>query len=120
MKLKLEKESLQKGIQVVHPVIPNKSTLPILSHILLETQKDQLRLSGTDLELGVSCSIPAEIIEEGSITIPAKRFNDLVKELPNTGFSVSTKKNHQVSIECKGGLFKIMGLPKEEFPKIPQ
>ena len=120
MKVHVSREHLLKGIQTVYPVIPQKSTLPILSHLLLETRKDSLYLAGTDLELGISCTIPAQVQEEGAITIPAKRFFDLVKELPNTSLQVSTKKNQQVGIECEKGLFKIVGLPREEFPRIPQ
>ena len=120
MKVHISREHLFKGIQTIYPVIPTRSTLPILSHFLMETRKDALYLAGTDLELGISCTIPAQVQEDGSITIPAKRFSDLVKELPNTSLQLSTKKNHQVGIECEKGLFKIVGLPREEFPRIPQ
>lgn len=119
MKIQISRDDLLKGIQTVHSVIPLRSTLPILSHILLETQKDSIRLVGTDLELGIACSVPAQIVEEGAITIPAKRFSDLVKELPETHLTITTRKNQQVSIEYARGLFKIMGLPKEEFPRLP-
>lgn len=105
---------------MVNPIIPTKSTLPILSHILIEAKKDQLRLAGTDLELGISCVIPAQVQEEGAVAIPAKRFGDLVKELPNTNLTLTAKKNQQISVESERGIFKIMGLPKEEFPHLPQ
>src|SRR3989338_3086198 len=120
MKIQLSRDHLLKGLQTVLPVIPARSTLPILSHVLLETRKDSLRLAGTDLELGISCSIPAQVLEEGSITIPAKRFGDLIKELASTNLTVTAKKNMQVTIEVEKAIFKIMGLPKEEFPRLPQ
>ncbi|MBI3615096.1 MAG: DNA polymerase III subunit beta [Candidatus Omnitrophica bacterium] len=120
MKVHVSREHLLKGLQTVYPVIPTRSTLPILSHLLIETRKDGLYLAGTDLELGISCTLPAQVQEEGAITIPAKRFFDLVKELPNTSLQLSTRKNQQVGIECEKGLFKIVGLPREEFPRIPQ
>ncbi len=119
MKIHLLKEHLLKGIQTIYPIIPSKSTLPILSHILLEANKDTLYLAGTDLEVGISCTTPVETQEEGSIAIPAKRFHDLIKELPNSKLTITTKKNQQMSVECERGVFKIMGLPKEEFPKLP-
>ena len=120
MKATISREQFLKGIQTVYPVIPTRSTLPILSHILLETvNKDTLRLAGTDLELGISSSIPGQVSEEGSIALPAKRLHDLIKELPNTTLLLTTKKNQQASIECERGMFKIMGLPKEEFPRLP-
>jgi len=120
MKARISREHLLKGIQTVYPVIPARSTLPILAHLLIETCKDSLYLAGTDLELGISCTIPAQIQEEGAITIPAKRFFDLIKELPNASLQMTTKKNQQVAVECERGVFKIMGLPREEFPRIPQ
>lgn len=119
MKVRILREDFLKGIQTVFPVVINRSTLPILSHLLLETRKEGLYLAGTDLEIGISCTVPAEVIEEGAITIHAKRLHDLVKELTSDSLQMETKKNHQVSIQCERGLFKIMGLPKEEFPKLP-
>jgi len=120
MKFKISKEVLLSGIQTVQNVITAKSTLPILSNILIETQKDSLRLTATDLDVGISCVIPVDIQEEGAITIPAKRFNDIIKELPRDEVNVTTKKNNQVNIETDLCQFKIMGLPREEFPKLPE
>ncbi len=120
MKVKVSRESLLKGIQTTYPVVPNRSTLPILSHLLLETHKDALHLIGTDLELGISSTIPAEVQEEGAVAVPAKRLHDLIKELPNIDLSLTAKKNHQMTLECDRALFKIMGLPKEEFPRLPR
>ncbi len=120
MRVRLSRESFLKGIQTVYPITPSRATLPILSHMLLEARKDSLYFAGTDLELGISCSVSAQTQEDGSLTIPAKRLNDLAKELPpNTEIILTAKKNQQVSIECSGGVFKIMGLPKEEFPRLP-
>src|SRR3990167_1435844 len=99
MKIKVLKENLLKNIQTVQNIISTKATLPILSNILLETKKDSLRLYATDLDIGISCGIPVESIEEGAITIPAKRFSDIVKELPDGEIIINVKKNNQVDIE---------------------
>ena len=120
MKIKLLKENLLEGIQIVQNVVSNKSTLPILSNILLETRGNMLKLYSTDLDIGVSCEIPVEIIEEGAITIPAKRFSDIIKEMPVGDITISAKKNNQVDIEGNKCRFKLLGLPKEEFPKFPE
>jgi len=120
MKFKVEKEVLLNGIQIVQNVITPKSALPILSNILIETQGDKLRLTATDLDIGITCVVPVNIQEVGSITIPAKRFNDIVRELPGEEVLVSTKKNNLVTIETNTCQFKIMGLAKEEFPKLPE
>lgn len=119
MKLQVSKENLLRGLQTVYPVVPSRSTLPILAHLLIESKKEGVQLTGTDLELGISTSAPAEVQEEGAIAVPAKRFMDLIKELPNNSLAITAKKNQQVSIECGRGSFKILGLPKEEFPKMP-
>jgi DNA polymerase-3 subunit beta len=120
MKFKTTRENLLKGIYAVQNVVSPKTTLPILANILIESQKNQLRLMGTDLDIGISCVIPVETIEEGSITIPAKRFGDIIKESPDGIITIIARKNNFVEIECNSCRFKLGGIPKEEFPKFPE
>lgn len=121
MKVKITKDNLLAGIQTVQNVVSTKTTLPILSNILIETTKKQgLKLNTTDLDLGISCEIPVDTLEEGAITIPAKRFSDIIREMPAGDVVISTKKNNQIDIEGDRCRFKLMGLPKEEFPKFPE
>lgn len=119
MKIRCEKEELLNGIQTVQNVVSNRATLPILLNILLETQKKKLYLAGTDLDVGITTAVDVEVEEEGSVTVPAKKFGDIVKELPNEGCVLSTKKNHIVTIECGKCFFRLPGLPKDDFPKFP-
>ena len=120
MKIKAAREVLIEGIQKVQNVITSRATLPILSHILIETQHDAIRLTATDLDIGITCVIPVDIQEQGAITIPAKRLSDIIKELPDEQVEISTKKNNLVFIETKSCQFKIMGLGREEFPRLPE
>lgn len=120
MKVKTSKENLLAGIQIVQNIVSSKTTLPILSNILLETKGNKLQLNSTDLDIGISCEIPVEIMEEGAITIPVKRFGDIVRELPMEDIVISVKKNNQVDIEGRQCRFKLSGLPKDEFPKFPE
>jgi DNA polymerase-3 subunit beta len=120
MKIKVLKDQLLLGIQTVQNVVSSKATLPILSNILVETKKDLLKLNATDLDIGISCEIPVEIVEEGAITIPAKRFSDIIREMPDGEIIVTVKKNNQIDIEGKNCRFKLTGLPKDEFPKFPE
>jgi DNA polymerase III subunit beta len=120
MKVKLSKDDLLVGIQTVQNVVSLKATLPILSNMLLETKKDTLRLNTTDLDIGISCEIPVNIIEDGAITIPAKRFSDIVRELPSGDVIIHARKNNQIEIEGQNCRIKLLGLPKEEFPKFPE
>ncbi len=120
MKFKVEKGVLQFGLQTVQNVIIAKASLPILSNVLMETQQGLLRLTATDLDIGITCEIPVDIQEAGGVTVPAKRFSDIIKELPQENVLINAKKNNQVSVESGGCQFKVMGIAKEEFPKIPE
>ena len=120
MKIKVDKSDLLKGIQTVGNIITPKNMLPILSNILFETQKNKIRLTTTDLDIGISYILDAEILEPGAITIPTKRLSDVMKELQSGSVTLSTKKNNIVDIQLDNCEFKLMGLPKEEFPKLPE
>jgi DNA polymerase III subunit beta len=120
MKFKVDKNILIKGIDIIQNVISAKATLPILSNFLLDAQKNNLKLTATDLNIGISCVIPVDIQEPGSITIPARRFSSIIKELSDTEIGVNSKKNNIVIIETNSCQFKIIGLPAEEFPKLPE
>ncbi len=121
MKFNSTKDVLLKGIQGVQTAINTKSTLPILSNILIESTNDNVILTTTNLDIGIVSTIPIKPTIPGAITIPAKKFSDIIKELPDSEpISVSVKKNNMVSIECENSSFKIMGLPKEEFPQLPE
>lgn len=120
MKFKVGKSDLLNGIQIVQNIVSTRATLPILSNILLETQTNGLRMVATDLDIGISCVIPVNTLEEGSITLSAKRFSDIIKELPDAEINITAKKNNQVDIECEKCKFKLSGLPKDEFPKFPE
>jgi len=120
MKVSVLKGDLLNGIQSVQNIVSSKINLPILTNILIETHNNQLRLVATDLDIGISCLIPVNILEEGGITLPAKRFADIIKELPDDQITISAKKNDTVEIDCLNCRFKIMGVSKEEFPKLPE
>jgi len=120
MKIKVLKNDLVKNIQNVQNVVSSRTTLPILSNVLMESERDGLKLTGTDLDIGISSAFISEVEEVGSITIPAKRFNDIVRELPDEDVLISTMKNNSMTIRCGKCFFKILGLPKEDFPKLPE
>jgi DNA polymerase-3 subunit beta len=121
MKVKVKKEPLLKAIQVLQNVISAKATLPILSNFLIATRKDKVYMAATDLDMGISLTFsPVEIIEEGNITVSAKRFLDIVRDLPDGEIDIAVRKNNSIVIESQRCFFKLMGLPKEEFPKIPE
>lgn len=120
MRFETNKETLLNGIQKVQNIISSKVALPILLNVLLENQGNELRLTATDLDIGISCGITVNSSEFGAITIPAKRFGDIIKELPDNEVTVTVKKNNLVVIETNSCHFKIMGLSKDDFPRLPE
>jgi len=121
MRIKSKNGPFLAGIQSVIGVITSKNTLPILSNFLLEAEKRELRLTATDLDVGMINTIKVEVFEEGAITVPAKRLVDIIKELPNDAdVEICAKRNNTVVIESEGVTFKLLGVPREEFPKLPE
>ncbi len=120
MKFTITREQLAEGVSAVSAAVPSKTTLPVLANILLEATKDGLRLSGTDLDIAVSTTVPASVDQEGAITLPARKLQELVRELPSAGIRFTTQGEQRVTIECGRSKFKLLGLPREEFPAFPQ
>ncbi len=120
MKIECDKDTLLKGVSTVQNAISARSTLPILSNILLETNKESLAITGTDLDIGIIINIPVKVGAPGSITVPAKKFLDIVKELPDSQVTLSVRKNNMMHVVCENTQFKIMGIPKDDFPKLPE
>ncbi len=119
MKIKAFKDDLIQGSQTVQNVISPRTTLPILLNILIEAKKDRVSFTSTDLDIGISLSFPVKVEKEGSITVPAKKFADIVRELSEEDVEIEVKKNNSISIEAGRSHFKLMGIPKDEFPKLP-
>lgn len=121
MRLDTTKDVLLKGIHSVQNAINAKSTLPILSNILIEGIGESTIFTATDLDMGIVSCMPIKPNPEGAITVPAKKFIDIIKELPESEkINISIKKNNMVHIECEKNTFKIMGLPKDEYPQLPE
>jgi DNA polymerase-3 subunit beta len=119
MKFTIAREQLQEGLLAVAASVPTKTTLPVLSNILVEAGKDGLRLSGTDLDIGVSTTIAASVDQEGAITLPAKKLVEIVRELPSAAIRFTGSGEQRMTIECGRTKFRLLGLPREEFPAFP-
>jgi DNA polymerase-3 subunit beta len=103
----------------VAAAIPAKTTLPVLSNVLVEATKQGLRLSGTDLDIAVSPTVAADVDADGAVTLPAKKLIDITRELPSAPIRFAALGEQRVSIECGRSKFKLLGLPREEFPSFP-
>jgi DNA polymerase III subunit beta len=119
MKLTITREQLQEGLVAVAASVPSKTTLPILSNILLEATREGIRLSGTDLDISVSTTVSASVDEEGAITLPARKLVEIVRELPSAAIRLTASGEQRVTIECGRSRFRLLGLPREEFPAFP-
>ncbi|MFA6807590.1 MAG: DNA polymerase III subunit beta, partial [Eubacteriales bacterium] len=93
MKFTCKKNDLLTGVNTVQRTVSNKSTLPILQGIKIETKNNNLIFEATDLEIGIHCEIPVTIIENGSVVLPAKLFSDIVRKLPDTEITIDSKEN---------------------------
>jgi DNA polymerase III subunit beta len=119
MRFTITREKLQEGLAAVAPSIPAKTTLPVLANILVETTDRGIRLSGTDLDIAVSTEVAADVETQGAITIPAKKLAEIARELPPSPVKVATTGEQRVTLECGRSKFKLLGLPRDEFPSFP-
>lgn len=120
MKFKINRDHFANGLAQVLNVVGSKATMPILSNVLIEAEKDQISLTTTNLDLGIRCKIKAEVKETGAVTLPVKRLATIVRELPNVDVTFDASPNHQVKLTSGGSTFRIMGIGKEEFPPLPE
>lgn len=119
MKFSVNQEKLSSCLQSLIGVVPTKSTFPVLTNILIEANNNKLKLSATDLEIAAVTQIDAQVASSGSITLPAKQFFEIIKQLPPLSVDIEVNGN-KVVIKCDRSRFNIIGLPKEDFPKIPE
>ncbi len=120
MKFSVSKEKLLAGLQTVQNVVSTRTTLPILSNVLLHAADGQVRLTTTDLDVGVSGGIDAQVEKSGATTLPARRLANIVRELPAAEVEIDVDSKNVASIRCGQSFFKILGLPEDEFPPLPK
>lgn len=120
MRFTISREKLQEGLTAVAASIPAKTTLPVLANILVETTERGIRLSGTDLDIAVSTEVSADVESSGAITIPAKKLSEIARELPPAPVKVGAVGEQRITLECGRSKFKLLGLPRDEFPTFPQ
>lgn len=119
MKFKINQDHFSNGLQQVLNVVATRSTMPILSNVLIEATDGHISLTTTNLDLGIRCRIKAEVEEPGGITLPVRKLATIVRELPQSDIFIETGDNNQAKITSGGSLFRIMGISTEEFPPLP-
>ena len=119
MKVSCLQENLAKGLSIVGRAVATRSTLPVLSNVLLATDQSRLKLSATNLEMGVNCWIGAKVEEEGTTTIPARLLSDFVNSLPPEPITMELNVRSQtLSLHCARYEANIKGIDAQEFPLI--
>lgn len=119
MRFTITREKLQEGLAAVTPAVPGKTTLPVLANLLVQTTDKGIRISGTDLDIAVSTEVTADVEAVGAITIPARKLSEIARELPPAPVRISATGDQRITLECGRSKFKLLGLPKSEFPSFP-
>ena len=120
MELTVRKFEILRELNLTQGVVEKKTTIPILANLLMEAHGESTSLVATDLEVGIKTSCPAKVKKEGAITTPAKNFLDIIRSLPDADIKIKKLDNNWIQINCASASFKIVGLPKDTFPTLPE
>jgi len=120
MNLTIAKDELINGLQSVQNVVSTRTTLPILSNVLMRAEEGRLELTATDLDVTVTCAVEAQVRKPGQTTVPVKRLFGIVRELSNNEIDMEVDEKNTCSVRCGPSFFKINGLSAEEFPPAPK
>lgn len=119
MEFVIEKADLSRTLEMVLHIVPPKTTLPVLSNLLLDVKEGGVTIVSTDLDTSISTTVPAKVKSEGVITVPARRLGEIVRLLPEAPIRIVLEADTKIRIECADTRYAIMGIAEEEFPKIP-
>ncbi len=124
MKLLIEKGDLQRGLGRLQAIVEKRNSMPILANVLLTASGDgadgQLELAATDLEVGIRGSQIADVSTPGAVTVSARRFYDIVRELPDEKVQLHATDNNYLEIRCQRSRFSLAGTDAEEYPNLPE
>ena len=120
MKFTITKDKFTNGLGQVLNVVNSRVTLPILSNVLIEAREDELVLTTTDLDVGITGRVAASVAQPGSVTLPARKLATIIRELPDAEITVTVDKDNVASVRCGASFFKILGLGPEEFPPLTE
>jgi len=120
MNLTISKEQIINGLQAVQNVVSTRTTLPILSNVLLRADNDRLELTATDLDVTIACAVEAKVKKPGASTVPVKRLFGIVRELSNSEMDIEVDEKHACTVRSGPSFYKINGLSADEFPPMPK
>ena len=120
MKIICEKEKILKCINSVVRGVPTRTTMPILEGIFIQTNKNKVKMTTYDLELGIEYITDCKVEEEGNTVVNAIMFSEIIRKLPDTDITIYTNEKNLLVIECEGSLYKLSTMNPEEFPELPK
>jgi DNA polymerase-3 subunit beta len=120
MKLSITKDQFSLGLQAVQNVIGTRTTLPVLSNVLLQAEDNWLRLTATDLDVSISCTVESKVVKKGASTLPAKRLLSIVREAANPEMDVEVDDHNVCTLRSGPSVFKLHGLSADDFPPLPR
>jgi DNA polymerase-3 subunit beta len=118
MKLRIEREEIQRALQSIQGIVDKKTTMPVLSHFLLKVDKTAY-IQATDLDIALRRPVDAEIKQKGSLCIPARKLMEIAREVEDA-LSLESQENNWLKVTSGKSTFKLMGLPEEEYPTLPE
>src|SRR5262245_49046833 len=119
MNLTISKEQIINGLQAVQNVVSARTTLPILSNVLLRGEGERLELTATDLDVTISCAVEGKVKKAGASTIPVKKLFGIVRELSNLELDLEVDDKNTCTIRSGASFYRINGLSADEFPPLP-
>lgn len=120
MRIFANKSSLLDGISTVQKAVPSKTTLPVLEGLLLEANAGKLKITGTDLEIGIETLVNVDVVEPGRVVVSSKLFGEIIRKMPDADVEISLKDSHVLHIKCEGSSFKLIGINSDDFPELPK
>src|SRR5437660_315252 len=120
MNLTISKEQIINGLQAVQNIVSTRTTLPILSNVLLRADEGRLELTATDLDVTITCGVEAKVKKPGATTIPVKKLFGIVRELASADIDMQVDEKNICAIQSGPSFFKINGLSADEFPPPPR
>ena len=119
MEIIVRKNELLKELQLVQGIVERKNSIPILSNVLAEAKAGFLSIAATDLDVSLRCGCAAEVVKEGATTLGAKKLFEIVRSLPESDVHLTVLPDAWAKVECERVVFKVAGLPREDFPTLP-
>lgn len=120
MEIVVRKSDLLKELQLVQGIVERKNSIPILSNVLVEAAGSGIRIAATDLDVSLRCGCAAQVVQPGALTLQAKKLFEIVRALPESDVHLKQLPDAWAAIECERTSFKMAGLPREDFPALPE